>query len=302
MDVYPQDLGREAGRQIERHRLWSVTGSVEDAVDRPAPRRPVTPLGFYLGWGLFASLLAVVGLHVAFAVTFPFCMIGAFVWYGGVRSNGDASRQASGVPDSPEARLTLKEVAAMQAECPDPLLRRYWDLVRTALTLPQSDGLGADGERSVREALRALGGAIENLPVRALDGLPGDTGDLRGAATRMEADAQGEADVVVAASLGRRAEALRRQAETLARVAVILRRNAALRDELADQMGALRTSLSASALGQDAGGLELAGLAAHIRQVAREADAVTAARVEVDTLLTRPEPGTAARVRVSPPR
>jgi len=60
-------------------------------------------------------------------------------------------------------------------------------------------------------------------------------------------------------------------------------------DKLADQISALRTSLSASALGHDQTGHELASLAAHIQQVAREADAITAARIEVDTLLHQPQ-------------
>ena len=61
-----------------------------------------------------------------------------------------------------------------------------------------------------------------------------------------------------------------------------------MREELADQIGALRTSLAAAALGGDDSGPELAGLAARIRRVASEANAVTAARVEVDTLLSQP--------------
>ncbi len=100
---------------------------------------------------------------------------------------------------------------------------------------------------------------------------------------------------MIAASLHRRTEALQGQIETMSRVKIIMRRNMALRDELADQIGALRTSLTAAALDQDGGGPELALLAASIRRVASEANAVTAARVEVDTLLSQPIPNFVAR-------
>lgn len=311
MDIYPQDLGREACRQVGRHRLWYV-GS--DAGDAPAPRRPRakppgTPLRVYFFWSLVISVAAAIWLGFSFWITLFVCVIGSVVLHPMACLPGGASRQAWSRPDAPnqeQARLTVQEVAAVQTECHDPLLVRYLELVRTALTLPAGAGLGAEAERGVRDALRALGRAVENLPLRTPEALPRDAGDLRAASARMEADAQGEADPVIAASLLRRAEALRRQAETLTRVGVILRRHQALRDELGDQMGALRTSLSASALGQAGGGLELAGLAAHVQQVAREADAVTAARVEVDALGSRAEanaavPASELRIKVFPP-
>ena len=202
-------------------------------------------------------------------------------------------------PASTYARLTEPEVTSLQNALlrkggDDPLLGMYLELVWAAMHLAPLATSREDTERSAREAIRALGGAIEALPPRTLDGVPDSHAKLQAVADRLASEATGETDPVVAASLGRRVEALRGQAETVARVRVLLRRNLALREELADQVGALRTSLAAAALGGDDSGPELAGLAARIRRVASEANAVTAARVEVDALLSQTRVGAPA--------
>ena len=67
------------------------------------------------------------------------------------------------------------------------------------------------------------------------------------------------------------------------------RRNRALRDEVNEQIKALRTSLTALQIGGRQSAPQLSGLAASIHRVALEANAVTVARAEVDTVLSQPE-------------
>lgn len=238
--------------------------------------------------------------HFAFWIAFIFCTIIALLLRQ--RREMRADLMAPGQPVRPhfaeprtatyacltEPEITLLQNALLKRGCDDPLLGMYLDLVWAAMNTAPLAAEQAETERHAREAIRALGGAIETLPPRALEGIPDSLVKLQATAARLAAEAPDEPDPVVAASLGRRAEALRDQADTVARIKVLLRRNAALREELADQIGALRTSLAAAALGGEGGGPGLAGLAAlaaRIRRVVLEADAVTAARVEVDTLL-----------------
>jgi len=235
--------------------------------------------------------------HVSFLWAFLFLIGGAILW-GRRRSartgtmpsvqRGFVEPKTSTYARLTEAEITLLQNRLLQKGCDDPLLGMYLDLVRAAMHLAPLTTSQTDTERSAREAIRALGGAIETLPPQTLDGVPDSHAKLEATAARLAAEAEGEPDPVVAASLHRRVEALRGQAETAARVNVLLRRNLALREELADQIGALRTSLAAAALGGDDSGPELAVLAARIRRVASEANSVTAARVEVDALLSQP--------------
>ena len=111
---------------------------------------------------------------------------------------------------------------------------------------------------------------------------------LRAEAQTQIENAQGETDAVIAASLRRRAESLLRRADTAAKTLLLLRRNRALRDEVNEQIKALRTSLTALQIGGRQSTPELSGLAASIHRVALEANAVTVARAEVDTLLSQP--------------
>lgn len=166
-------------------------------------------------------------------------------------------------------------------------------------------------EGNVREAVRALGTAIEDLPASAesssmnsplplrtaLADLPApgpelisdDPDALKAEAARLTKDAQAEPDSVIAASLWRRADSLARRADTAARTLMLLRRNQALRDEVAEQIDALRTSLTAFRVGGRQSATELADLAASIHRVALEANAITTARAEIDTLLSQPQ-------------
>jgi len=308
MEIFPEDLGPRQCGQVLEDRLWRVgtdgagraaAPSVSPAGRIQAPRRRPTSLWFYLGGSLYAASVMTGVFHFSFGITFIFCTIIALLWRQRRNMRADTMppvqtmQRGFGEPQtSTYARLTGPEITLLQNNllkkgCDDPLLGMYLDLVGATMNTAPLRPSQAETERNAREAIRALGGAIETLPPRTLDGVTDSHAKLEATAARLAAEAKGEPDPVVAASLHRRAEALRGQAETVARVEVLLRRNLALREELADQVGALRTSLAAAALGGDDTGPELAGLAARIRRVASEANAVTAARVEVDALLSQ---------------
>jgi hypothetical protein len=305
MDIFPEDLGPRQCGQVLEHRMWCV-GTDGGRVPAPTvlpsgrvqiiPKRKMAPVWQYLVGSLLAAWLVEGMFHFSFCATLLFCTLVALVWRqkrGGQAPATPPMQQGFAEPKtSTYARLTEPEVTSLQNAllkkgADDPLLGMYLDLVWAAMNTAPLTSSQADTERNAREAIRALGGAIEALPPQTPDGVPDSHAKLEATAARLAAEAGGEPDPVVAASLHRRVEALRGQAETAARVKVLLRRNLALREELADQVGALRTSLAAAALGGDDSGPEMAGLAARIRRVASEANAVTAARVEVDTLLSQ---------------
>ena len=304
MDIYPEDLGPRHCRQVLENRLLYVSKagpewaqglniSHSGRVQSPPKHAPI-PRWQYIVGGLMAVWLPTGLFQFSPWGVLLFYAVIALLWWRlrGVQARRLPARQG-GFAESPAgayARLTEPEVTHLQNALlrkggDDPLLGMYLELVWAAMHLAPLATSRDDTERNAREAIRALGGAIESLPPQTVEGVPDSHAKLQAAAARLASEATGETDPVVAASLGRRVEALRGQAETVARVRVLLRRNLALREELADQVGALRTSLAAAALGGDDSGPELAGLAARIRRVASEANAVTAARVEVDTLL-----------------
>lgn len=309
MEIYPEDLGPRQCGQVLEHRIWRVgTDGAEQAAAPSAftsgrVQSPYKPELFWVCVCLAGSL-AGAGLMALCQVPFwVICVIYiALTIHWRQRRNIRAYMMSPAAQNFAEPKtgtyaclteteITLLQNKLLQKGCDDPLLGMYLDLVGAAMNLSPLAASQAETERNAREAIRALGGAIEALPPRTPDGVPDSTAKLQATAARLAAEATGENDPVVAASLTRRVEALRDQAETVARVKVLLRRNGALREELADQIGALRTSLAAAALGGDGSGPGLAGLAAlaaRIRRVVLEADAVTAARVEVDALLSQP--------------
>ena len=310
MEIYPEDLGPRHCRQVLEHRLlyvskagaeWasSLKVSPSGRVKATPKPRPTSVWIWQYVVCIAAAWLMEMLFHFSIWVTLFCCTTVAILWrqvQGGQDPRMPSERSTQRVSTEPqtstytrltELEITLLQNTLLQKGADDPLLGMYLDLVWAAMNTAPLAASQGDTERSAREALRALGGAIESLPPQTVDGLPDSHAKLQGIADRLASEATGESDPVVAASLGRRVEALRGQAETVARVRVLLRRNLALREELADQVGALRTSLTAAALGGDDSGPELAGLAARIRRVASEANAVTAARVEVDALLSQ---------------
>ncbi len=164
----------------------------------------------------------------------------------------------------------------------DPLERDYLELVRAVIQLPPQDAVA---ENEIREALQAISRTLTDLPPAGAVLTADDPVILGEQAQKLAEKASRERDPVIAASLERRAETMAGLAETVVQAQQLMRRNQALRLEIADQMRALRFSLTASALGQRQESSVLATLAARTQRVAQEAVAVSAARAEVENLL-----------------
>lgn len=186
------------------------------------------------------------------------------------------------VPDG-RGSLSPLDIDRLAASVEDPLQGKYLDLVQTALLLaPPSEAAVA---QTVRAAIHALGTAIEGLPRHASSLLTDNPGVLHAEADRLATQARTEPDAVIAASLERRADSYAHRAETVVRAQTLLRRNEALRDEMADQTDALRTSLIASGITQEIEGAGLGDLAANVQRIATEVNALSAARAEVEDAL-----------------
>ena len=181
-------------------------------------------------------------------------------------------------------RFTVFEARDIQGSVTDPLKRPFLELVTAAINTPSPPDVEA--QKSVREALRTLGDSITGLPLLASDGTQDDPAAFQLQADQLGAEADAERDPVIAASLRRRADALHRQAETAARTNTLLRRNEALRQEIAGQIAALQTSLTALRVGGAQAVYELADVAANIQQVAIEAGAITQARSEMGDIVS----------------
>ena len=175
--------------------------------------------------------------------------------------------------------LSEQEVETLLQTEDDALERSYLLLIRE--TLAQTN-LPEAAQRELKEAIKVLGMALDRLPPAPAETASRNTESLRAEAAELGQQAHTETDRVAAESLVRRADALERSAVALEKSATLLRRNSLLRQELQAQLEALRLELgSTAATGADAS--SLAQVASVARGVAREADALATARVELDT-------------------
>lgn len=310
MEIYPQDLGLRRQTALVRRRGAMASGMQTASTsalnfDLP-PHRPLGPLGRFWMHGVDADPQAkqatleanrpgIVGFVGGFCggstgFFLPALLIGltghepvvgivmaalGTVFCGlGLTLPGTWLR---GVHRKP---VTGEEFDALKAAAGDDALETsYVRLAREMAAQNVADNAG----KSLREALRALGEAIDALPhVPAADA---DTNALRLDADRARAEAGREPDAVAAASLRRRADALDRSARAASQSEALRRRAAVLRDELLAQTESLRLGLAAAR--PDSG--EVAGLAAlaeSVRAVADEAAGVAAARAELDAALS----------------
>jgi len=185
-----------------------------------------------------------------------------------------------------EKPLTATEVATLLPEANDDLERAYLTLVLDVVRGDVEQGPGGD----LRQALRALGDAIDKLPATRATGA--DSADIMTEVLRRTAEetlkrAQQESDRVVAASFIRRAEALHRRADATTRSHLLVRRFSALRQEMAAEIEALRAGLAAFYTGVN-DIADLTRLANDVQRVAAEAAAITEAVEEVDGILADP--------------
>jgi len=285
MDIYPQDLGKKNCERVLCHRAAFSPGVAEWAAPRNTDSRArqglrLLPLGVLLFMFLSDAVLINRRLTLSFGLLLAF-VLAAIVITSIRRLHRIAARPGRRHDD--RHGLSLPDILRLREAVEDPLQGKYLELVQTALALPPPSE--APVERTVRAAIHALGTAIEGLPQHRGSLLSDNPGVLSAEADRLAALSRTETDAVIAASLERRAEAHTRRAETVVRAQTLLRRNEALRDEMADQIDALRTSLIASGITQELEDAGLADLAANVQRIATEVNALSAARAEVEDAL-----------------
>lgn len=319
MNVYPQDLGRVgypamlAVRALVRQnpytglpglpptpppqalsrlqRAWTRGTAVPEGMARRASpalaecRRaiwqgsPVSP-GAVIFWGCLLTGLSslivsdILGRNLGpQTLFFMGLIVSASAFYATVVRPRRVFRQM-------HAALAEREVQQIREQVRDLLTGEFLSVVELLVSLTAMPD--AEAEKNLRRALSALGEAIEELPQQNPRAALGNPAKMRDQAARLSGAGIRESDPVVAASLARQAQSLARRAETVYNIAVLLRRNETLRDEVAEQIEALRTSIAAFSVGSRQGPQDLADLAARIQYVAQEANAIAVARTELE--------------------
>jgi hypothetical protein len=273
MNIYPQDLGPQSDAEIQNLRQM-FPGDQRDRV--PVTRvRAVTEI--FRPVALCVLVMGAALHHFGFAIS----CVAAFILIWVIRGVFFREKRVTPVPVS----LMMHEVRHLQQTAKDTLVRSYFEMIITAIEIPSSQD--EETERSVREAVLALASGIADLSPHIKIDPHQDPLYLQTEAGKLTADADREPDAVVTSSLRRRAEALLRQAEIAGQTALLLRRNEALRLEVAGQIAALQTSLTALRVGGSQAVYELAGVAASIQQVALEAGALTQARSEIGDIVSQ---------------
>lgn len=153
------------------------------------------------------------------------------------------------------------------------------NFLRLARDVRKQESISPEAEAGLRDALRAVGEAMEKLPFSPVNTI--DASELRRNAAAIRAQADAETDAVTQASLSRQADAVERSAAAAERSSLLTKRTTALQAELAAQIESLRLGLTAFYTGDtDVSGL--AALSENVRAVAAEATSVADARTELD--------------------
>jgi hypothetical protein len=177
--------------------------------------------------------------------------------------------------------ISASEIAEIRKDlAPEMALENaYLTLMQEAL---EHQELDASTQKELKSAIKAIGAAIAGMPSNA-HALPENPKLLRLEAEQARTKASGETDSVILDSLLRKAEALERSAQTVERSEQVLRRTTTLREELLAQTEALRLHLAATRPQQGGINTETIGqLATSAQAVAREADAISSAKVELE--------------------
>ena len=281
MDIYPQDLGEELESQVRDVPVLLRRTSVPPVHPRIVGIWFLIGVGFTVWLGQSNSFVSIITASVS---------IGLLIWYFGrcrlwnSRDTPDAA--AATIEPDYQNPLTLDEIENRRWAETEPLLKQYLDLVHDIMTTEFEPD--ADADRELRTALQVLGHTVHALPASELGAGMDDPAALRTKASELLLEADKETDAAILASLHRRSESLLHRADTAAHTRLLVRRNQALRQETAEQINALQTSLTAFTIGGRQSAPELSGLAASIQRVAQEASAITEARAEVDTLIVEP--------------
>jgi hypothetical protein len=282
VNIYPQDLGPELSADVCEQRQMFPADFQGKHIALPPVRKSN---GHFTEFYVWIMVLGLASQHFGIALSF----IGSFVvirFLIRAFKRGDIALQTSSrrvLHEPLAALLMVHEIRHLQQMDRDSLSRSYLELVISAIDTPCDRD--SETEQSVREALLALATSMANLPAPSARDTQETPAALQAEAGKLSADADRETDAVVTSSLRRRAEALLRQAEIAGQTSLLLRRNEALRLEVAGQIAALQTSLTALRVGGSQAVYELAGVAASIQQVALEAGALTQARSEIGDIV-----------------
>jgi len=177
--------------------------------------------------------------------------------------------------------LSDLEINHLATENSSSLDRTFAQLIRE---VTRQEHISPEAEEGLREAIRAIGDAIDRLPPLPASSTV-DAIALHQNALTVRVRADTETDAITQASLARQADALERSALAAERSSVHLRRTNALHQELTAQIEALRLGLTAFYTG-DADITGLTALSENVRTVAAEATSVAEARTELDSIST----------------
>ena len=177
--------------------------------------------------------------------------------------------------------LTITELDYL-IECAgeDNILRDYLKLAKEALGQTR---LTEPGEKNLREAIQALGEAIDRLPPAPLPGQ--DVATLQQEVAQARAEMVRETDPVVLASQERRVNALESSLKSVQRAMTLSRRSRALRDEVQAQIESVRLGMASLNEGGETGA-NFGAIADSVRRVSAEAGSIAEAKNELDSFLT----------------
>lgn len=183
-------------------------------------------------------------------------------------------------------KLDKNELIVLINSSRDPLATDFFKLV--GATTQTSETVGLQDAEKMRTALYSLGNSIAFLPL--LDVTSENPDALQSEARILVQQAKTEADPVIAASFQRRADAILHRATSAEYNNTVARRSQVLRDELRDQIKALRASLITTSLGSNHHSNRLSDVAASIQQIAGQANSVAAAQAEIEKSCVSPMP------------
>ncbi len=183
-------------------------------------------------------------------------------------------------------KLDRNELIVLINTSGDPLATDFFKLV--GATTQTSEAVSLQDAEKMRTALYTLGNSIAFLPL--LDVATENADALKIGAQTLVQQAKIETDPVVAASFQRRAEAILQRAASAEYNNTVARRSQVLRDELREQIKALRASLTTTTLNSDHHSGRLADVAASIQQIAGQANSVAAAQAEIENTYVSPAP------------
>ncbi len=280
MDIYPNDLAPADTARVQQVRGLNAGLNDGNGFD--------TFLGLISG--LLSGMVASIWLHAVPDAFGDFVITTAAGGVLGSLIGSFADRRARkryrGGP------ITTIEIEAIGEDETDPLRLEYLGLL-SALVSGQSTQETSE-TASIRAAVRDISLGIAALPGQPTSDLLLDAGTLNREAACLGAEASGERDPVVAASLHRQAQARRQRAEAVGRSAALARRNDTLRREMLEHVKALKTLWGAAALEDGGGNYDMTALVENIKQVASEAKSLVEARQELAAALPQPEPAAVA--------